>query len=208
VAGDPKADAGHGLLLVRRPPAAIARWMRRGLVAVTVTPLGTWTGITLVHDQARSAAPYDVGLEVLAARPAPLRCRPALGFFDVHGRAVVTVQPRGIRARQQWLVWEPRTGTVATPDLSPLSVRGLLAAAGASGTVREEQVAEVLRSGRGVPLDVVLAVLGLLGLPGRELLLERGAVSGQQVEPSARGVLAFDRLVAEDAENRAERSAR
>ncbi|MGL4744437.1 MAG: hypothetical protein ACRCXL_08625 [Dermatophilaceae bacterium] len=204
---DLRPTVGHGLVLVRRPPAAVSRWMRRGLVPVTVAPFGTWTGIALLHDEARSAAPYDVGLEVLAARPAPLRCRPALGFFDVHGRAVLTAQGGRLDRRQRWLVWEPGTGVVETPDLSPLRLGSLLDLAGASGRVREEQVAEVLRSSRGSPLDVVLAVLNLLALPGRELLMRQGTADAIQVEPSARGVLAFDRLVTEEAETEAERSA-
>ena len=47
----------------------------------------------------------------------------------------------------------------------------LLAAAGAQGRVREEALADVLRSGHGAPLDLLVTVLGLLGLPGRELLV-------------------------------------
>ncbi|MGL5866056.1 MAG: hypothetical protein ACRCYX_09325 [Dermatophilaceae bacterium] len=208
MASDPRPVGGHGLVLVRRPSAAVTRWMRRGLVAVTVAPLGSWTGVALIQDHARSAAPYDIGLEVLAARPASLRCRPALGFFDVRGRAVFTVQAGGLRGRQRWLIWEPGAGTVDTPDLSSLRLTTLLDLAGASGQVREEQVAEVLRSRRGSPLDVVLTVLGLLGLPGRELILRQHVAGSVQVEPSARGVLAFDRLVAEESETQAERGAR
>ncbi|MFL6168590.1 MAG: hypothetical protein ACJ711_02865, partial [Ornithinibacter sp.] len=71
MAGQVRSDDGHGLVLVRRSPAAVTRWLRRGLVSVTVAPLGTWTGVTLADDRAHSAAPYDIGLEVLAARPAP-----------------------------------------------------------------------------------------------------------------------------------------
>lgn len=181
--------------------------MRRGLVAVNVAPLGPWTGVTLAADRARSAAPYDVGLEVLAARPAPRRCRPAIGFFDVHGRAALTLHPGGLRGGQQWLVWEPGTGVVATPDLPRLRLTALLAAADATGRVREEQVGAVLRSGQGTPVDLLTAVLGLLGLPGRDLLAGRRSGTARQVEPSVRGVLAFDRLMAEEAETRAERSA-
>ena len=106
-------------MLVRRSPAAVTRWLRRGLVPVTVAPLGAWTGITLAEERARSAAPYDVGLEVLAARPAPWRTRPTIGLFDVHGRAALTVQPRGPRADIHWLVWEPRTGVVADARADP-----------------------------------------------------------------------------------------
>jgi hypothetical protein len=204
VAADAGSDAGHGLVLVRRSPAAVTRWLRRGLVAVTVAPFGAWTGVTLADDRARSAAPYDIGLEVLAARPAPWRARPTIGFFDVHGRAALTVQPGGPRASTHWLVWEPRRGVVDAPMLTRLHLPMLLAAAGAEGRVREEALAEVLRSGHGAPLDLLVTVLGLLGLPGRELLVRGHAEGASDVEPSPRGILAFDRLMAEEAAHLAE----
>ncbi|HWS58064.1 MAG TPA: hypothetical protein VN257_05950, partial [Actinotalea sp.] len=146
----------------------------------------------------------DVGLELLAARPAPRRARPALGFFDVHGRAALTVQPSGIRSQIHWMIWEPRTGIVPTPALTPLRLPMLLAAAGASGRVREEALADVLRSGAGSPVDLLVTVLGLLGLPGRDLLVTGDGEGASDVEPSVRGVLAFDRLMAEEAAHRAE----
>lgn len=201
-----RSGAGHGLVLVRRPPGALTRWLRRGLVPVTVAPLGTWTGITLAEERARSAAPYDVGLEVLAARPAPRRARPAIGLFDIHGRAALTVQPHGIRSHLHWLVWEPRRGVVPTPQLTPLRLPMLLAAAGASGRVREEALADVLRTGTGTPVDLLVTVLGLLGLPGRDLLVRGDCEGASDVEPSTRAVVAFDRLMAEEAAHRAETS--
>jgi hypothetical protein len=207
VAADPRSSTGHGLLLVRRSPGAVARWLRKGLVSATMAPLGSWTGVTLAEERARSAAPYDVGLEVLAARPAPRGSRPVIGLVDVHGRAVITVQPGGVRGGQQWLVWEPGRGVVDTPALPRLSVRTLLAAAHASGPVRAEEVGAVLRSGQGTPIDLLVTVLGLLGLPGRDLLLHGDCDGASDVQPSARGVLAFDRLVADEADHRAEWSA-
>lgn len=175
---------------------------------MTVAPFGAWTGITLAEERARSVAPYDVGLELLAARPAPRRARPALGFFDVHGRAAITVQPPGLRSHIHWLVWEPGTGVVPTPSLTPLRLPLLLSVAGASGRVREEVVAEVLRSGTGAPVDLLVTVLGLLGLPGRDLLVRGDSDGAHDVEPSLRGVMAFDRLMAEEAAHRAEVSGR
>ena len=195
-------------MLVRRSPAAVTRWLRRGLVAVTVAPLGPWTGITLADERARSAAPYDVGLEVLAARPAPWRTRPTIGFFDVHGRAALTVQPRGPRADIHWLVWEPRTGVVADPAADPAAPADApRRRRRAQGRVREEALADVLRSGHGAPLDLLVTVLGLLGLPGRELLVRGDCEGASDVEPSVRGILAFDRLMAEEAAHRAETAA-
>lgn len=179
-------------------------WLRRGLVTVTVAPLGPWAGVTLADDRAHSAPPYDVGLEVLAARPTPWRARPSIGMFDVHGRAALTVHPRGPRSRPLWLVWEPRRGVVDTPDLPRLRLPALLAAAGADGRVREEALADVLRSGHGTPLDLLLTVLGLLGLPGKELLVRGDCPGATTVEPASRGVAAFDRLVTEEASHHAD----
>ncbi|QIM21076.1 hypothetical protein G7075_07960 [Phycicoccus sp. HDW14] len=204
MAADARSGTGHGLLLVRRSPASVGRWLRKGLVAATMAPLDGWTGVTVSEHTARSAAPYDTALEVLAARPAPRGGRPVLGFFDLQGRAVVTVQPAGVRKAQQWVVWEPRTGVVETPSLPRLGVPGLLEAAGAGRSARADDVAGVLRSGDGTPLDVLVTLLGMLGLPGRELL-ERGDCSGaSDVEPSTRGVQMFDRLVADEAQHRSE----
>ena len=106
---------GHGLVLVRGSAAASARWVRRGLAAVRVCPLQGWTGVCLAEDRARAVAPYDVGLEILAARHVPTRHRPAIGLFVIDDCAVVTVQARGWRLEQRWLVWEP--GDAAQCDL-------------------------------------------------------------------------------------------
>ena len=101
-------------------------------------------------------------------------------------------------------MWEPRRGVVATPQLTRLHLPMLLAAAGAQGRVREEALADVLRSGHGAPLDLLVTVLGLLGLPGRDLLVRGDAAGASDVEPSVRGILAFDRLMAEEAAHRSE----
>ncbi len=202
VAADARPSAGHGLLLVRRPPAAVGRWLRRGLVAATVVPYGRWTAVTVAEDAARSAAPFDVALEVLAARPVPRSACPAIGMFALGGHAVVTLQPGGVRRAQHWLVWQPRTGVVETPSLPRLALGELVGAAG--GGARVQDVAGVLRAGDGEPLDVLVTVLRLLGLPGEELLVRGHPAGAADVEPGARGVLAFDRLVADEAQHRAE----
>lgn len=202
MAAGTRPGTGHGLLLVHRPTPAVSRWLRQGLVATTVVRYGPWTGVTLAEERARSAAPYDVGLEVLLARSVPRRARPALAFAELHGRAVITVQGGGLRPTQRWAVWQPGVGVVHTPSLLQLTAPDLVAAAGARVDVAE--VAAVLASGQGEPVDLLATVVQLLGLPGGPLLLRGDDDGASDVEPSARGVLAFDRLVAEEADHRAE----
>ena len=187
----------------------MTRWLRRGLVPVTVAPLGAWTGITLADERARSAAPYDVGLEVLAARPAPWRARPTIGLFDVHGRAALTVQPRRSARRHPLAgVGAAHRASSPTPQLTRLRAADApRRPPGAEGRVREEALADVLRSGHGAPVDLLVTVLGLLGLPGRDLLVRGDCEGASDVEPSVRGILAFDRLMAEEAAHRAETAA-
>ncbi len=207
MAAQAQAGAGHGLLLVHGSASVVARWLRKGLVSARLARYGEWTGVTLAEERARSAAPYDVGLEVLVSRPAPRRARPVIAFVDVRGRAAISVQGGGLRRTQRWLVWEPGTGVVPTPSLPPLSVPRLLAAARASGPVRAEEVGAVLASTRGTPVDLLVTVLGLLGLPGRDLLVDGDTEDATDVQPSFRSVAAFDRLVADETDHREEWSA-
>ena len=204
---DARSGTGHGLLLVRDAPASVARWLRKGLVSATLVRYGSWTGVTLAEERARSAAPYDIGLEVMVSRPAPRRARPVIGFLDLHGRAVVSVQSGGLRGRHEWLVWQPGTGVVETPSLPRLRLATLLSAARASGPVRAEEVGAVLHSTAGTPVDVLVTLLGLLGLPGRDLLVDGDCEGASDVQPSFRSVAAFDRLVADEADHHAEWSA-
>ena len=57
---------------------------------------------------------------------------------------------------------------------------------------------------RGRRSTSLVTVLGLLGLPGRDLLVRGDCEGASDVEPSLRSVLAFDRLMAEEASHRAE----
>ncbi len=207
MAAQAPAGAGHGLLLVHGSASVVSRWLRKGLVSATLARYGEWTGVTLAEDRARSAAPYDVGLEVMVSRPAPRRARPVIAFIDVRGRAVISVQSGGVRRSQRWLVWEPGAGVVDTPSLPRLTVPRLLSAARATGPVRAEEVGAVLASTRGTPVDLLVTVLGLLGLPGRELLVDGDTDDATDVQPTFRSVAAFDRLVADEADHREEWSA-
>ncbi len=194
--------AGHGLLLVRGGADRVARWARRGLVATHVSALDRgWTGVTLAEERSRAAAPYDIGLEMLAARPVPSGARPAIGFFVMKNRGVVSVQRKGLRRDQRWLVWEPGHGIRRAPDLPLLAPDQLIAAAGAR--TRPGAIVSTVKNPSGRPLEMLVEVIRLLGLPGEDLLLSGASAEDRLVEPTERSVRAFDALVADDAAHRA-----
>ncbi|HQH06541.1 MAG TPA: hypothetical protein PLU83_01810 [Phycicoccus sp.] len=185
--------SGHGLVLVRGHARASARWLKRGLVPVAAVELPGWTGICLTEATARTAPPYDVGLEVLAARPTPTRRRPSIGLFVIDGCAIVTVQQRGWRADQRWLVWQPGHGVRRTPDLAPLPASLITATAGSTVTAKE--VADHFSVTTGQPVDRLCGLLSLLGLPGESLLRGGAPSDAETVEPTRGSVRRFDHLV-------------
>lgn len=192
------AAPGHGLVLVRGHEKATARWLRRGLVAAATVPLPGWTGVCLTEDRARTRPPYDAGLEVLAARPLPRATRPSIGLFVVDGCAIVTVQPRGWRARQRWLVWQPGVGVRRTPELAPLPAALIVQAAGAASRVSVREVTEHFRATDGTPLARLTGLLDLLDLPGADVLRAGAGSDASVIEPRERAVRAFDALVGDD----------
>jgi hypothetical protein len=192
----PASDA-RGLLLVGGGPAAVAAWVRRGLVACHVVPLGRWTAVVPAEAASRALPPYHDAVTVLAARPVPHRLRPGLGAFTSGGRAVLTVQPRGWRGGQRWLVWEPGQGVVVAPGLVQARPDDLVRAVG-----RGRGVGAVLADPAGDAHDLLRRVMGALGLPGVDMLNDRGA--GPLVTPSTKTVSRFDARATEEARHRAE----
>jgi hypothetical protein len=166
--------------------------------------MGSWSALLPAEPDSRAQPPYDDAVAVLAARPVPGRLRPALGFFEVEDRAVVTVSPRGLRAGQRWLAWQPGAGVRRLPDLSPARIADLVGAAGR--TARPAEVARVLGDTAGTIGQVLEDLMAALGLPGVELW--RGSVDpdrpGEVVEPTDRAVQRFDARLAEEARHRAE----
>ena len=196
------AQEARGLLLVSGETGPVSTWVRRGLVACQVIPLGPWTAVVPTDSSSRAEPPYDDAVTVLAARPVPRRLRSALGFFTIDDRAVVTVQGPGWRTAVRWLVWEPGTGPVRAPGLELARPTDLLAAAGRSGDPRP--VAEVVGSREG-RADVILTdLLSVLGLPGSELVGPEVGLRGQVVAPTAQSVARFDARMAEQARHRSE----
>ena len=196
------AREARGLLLVSGGPGPVSTWLRRGLVACQVIPLGGWTAVLPIESSSRAEAPYDDAVTVLAARPVPRRLRSALGFFTIDGRAVVTVQASGWRSVVRWLVWEPGVGLVRAPDLAVARPSDLLSAAGLRGEPRA--VADVV-SGRDGRADRVLTdLISALGLPGSDLVGPAVGLRGQVVAPTAQSVARFDARMAEQARHRSE----
>ncbi|WP_457255586.1 hypothetical protein [Pedococcus sp. P5_B7] len=196
------AQEARGLLLVSGETGPVSTWVRRGLVACQVIPLGPWTAVLPIESSSRAEPPYDDAVTVLAARPVPRRLRSALGFFTIDGRAVVTVQGPGWRAAVRWLVWEPGAGLVRAPGLELARPSDLLAAAGRSGDPRA--VAEVV-GGRDGRADVIITdLLSALGLPGSDFVGPKVGLRGQVVAPTAQSVARFDARMAEQARHRSE----
>ncbi len=198
------AHGARGLLLVSGDPARVAGWVRRGLLACQVVPLGRWSAVGPAEPGSRAQPPYDDAVTVRAARPVPPRLRPALGFYEVDDRAVVTVSPRGWRSGQRWLVWQPGQGVSRLPDLEPARIADLAGAAGR--TARPAEVSRVLGDRAGTVGQVLEDLLTALDLPALELW--RGTVDADRpsevVEPTDRAVQRFDARLAEEARHRAE----
>jgi hypothetical protein len=202
----PAPDA-RGLLLVSGLPGPASGWVRRGLVACHVVPLGSWTALVPAEPTSRAEPPYDDAVGVLAGRPVPRRMRPALGFFVVAGRAVVTLQAKRWRTGTRWLVWEPGVGVARLPDLEPARPAQLATAAGAPAAVRDvaREVARAVADRSGDADRVLADLLRALRLPGRELLRpDSRSDGGHVVAPTAQAVERFDRRMSEQARHRAE----
>jgi hypothetical protein len=196
------ARAPRGLLLVRGEPARASRWVRRGLVTCDVVPRGEWTALVPAERTSRASAPYDDPVATLVGRPVPAGLRPALGFFVVDERAVVTVRTRGWRDVQRWLVWEPGSGRVPVPALDVARPPDLVAAAQAR--TGPAAVAAVVADRSGDATGWLRGLLAVLGLPGSELLDAGTSPRGQVVAPTAQAVARFESRMAEQAQHRAE----
>jgi hypothetical protein len=192
----------RGLLLVGAAAAPVTAWVRRGLVACHVVPLGRWTGLVPSEPTSRAAAPYDDPLTLLVARPLPRRLRPALGFLVVEGRAVVSVRPSGLRGQLGWVVTDPATGVVRTPGLDLARPSELAAAAGVPRMAG--RVARVLAEPAGDAVSVLTAALEVLGLPGAELIGGAPVSQGHVAAPTQQSVARFEARAAEEARHRAE----
>lgn len=201
----PDGDGRAGLLLLRGAVPDVAAWARKGVVPVTVAALEGWT-VVLGNGPSRAQPPYDDALTMLAARRVPARMRPALGFFVIDGRAVVTAQS-GPRHRRgpRWVVWDPEHGVLRPPGLPVAPPAQLVQAAG--GGSRSELV-EILRERHLDPARLLAAVTVTLGLPGGRLLVRPEEVAdlegAVEKEPDPVQVRYFDDTVRDAVELRRE----
>lgn len=196
------AHEARGLLLVSGETGPVSTWVRRGLVACQVIPLGSWTAVLPTEASSRAEPPYDDAVTVLAARPVPRRLRGALGFFTIDGRAVVTAQGAGWRSDVRWLVWEPGVGVVPAPGLEQARPADLLAATGRPGDPRA--VADVVAGRDGRADRIITDLLSVLHLPGADLVGPEVGLRGQVVAPTAQAVARFDARMSEQARHRSE----
>ncbi len=185
-------------------PEAAAAWARRGIAPLVVAPFNGWT-LVLPAGRAAARPPYDDGVRLLASRPVGLRMRPSLGFFQIGRQAVMTVHGERWRAVQRWVVWTPREALVPIADLAPARPIDLITAAGTLGADEvdhaELALRNVLRDGGADASGVLAAAMGILGLPGLEVLSGAtdpltlpGAVL---VVPKPRHARTFERLLSE-----------
>ncbi|MGB5951747.1 MAG: hypothetical protein WBG57_04420 [Ornithinimicrobium sp.] len=193
----PDGDTGAaavpvGLWLSQGRLNDVNAWAAKSVVPVLVTRMGLHTALV---PRGRSAigAPYDDAATLAAARSAPKRLAPALGFWVIDERAVITVQPAGWRRQVRWLVWDPSRGVLNPPGLAAASAAQVLSAA-RGGTRRDFD--EMLAERHHPPERLLAALVGTLGLPGAEVLLDPASAEGwarvQVHDPAAREVQYFE----------------
>lgn len=202
----PRPPAGGertGLLLLRGPFSEVAPWVRRGVVPAVVVPLEGWTAVL---PEAHSAVdpPYTDGALLAAGRHVPRKLGPALGFWLVDGRGVITVQTRGRRGIR-WVVWDPERGVVTPPGLpvaGPVTLQRL------AGAGSRQELVEILHERYIQPDRLLAAVVSVLDLPGATLLIDANRVEelpgATSVLPAPREVRYFNDAVRDAVTLRAE----
>lgn len=203
----PSALVPRGLVLLGGDPEEVTAWAARTVVPLVVAPAAAPWIVAVVAGEARVGAPYDDPALLVAGRPVPAKAGPALGFFEVDGRAVITVQGPGRRRGPRWVVWEPDLGLLRPPGLELAGPAELVRVAGADPDVRDELV-DLLHETRSRPLRMLQAVMATLSLPLARVLGEperADALDGAvRHEPQGREVDRFEDGVADSVRLRRE----
>lgn len=189
----------RGVLLVKGTPPETVAWVRRGVVAAHVVPVGQWVGVCPAESRTRAPEPYVDVVPALAGHPLRRTQRPGIGFFatrdDGGERALLTLQSGRVRAHTSWLAWSPGRGTHTLPPLPSPSIAELATAAGRPGA--KGRVLDALRDQRSGVDEWLTGLMLALGLPAVDLIL--GAPRGVAVtEPEERSVETFASLTADD----------
>lgn len=202
----PQGDHPIGLLLLGGSTREVDDWVSRHVGPLVVVPGEAWT-LVLPAGSSRVGPPYDDAATVLAARPVAAKAGPALGFFEIDGRAVVTVHGTGRRRAPAWVVWEPDVGLLRPPGLPLAGPAELARVAGRPPGVRDE-LADLLHETRARPVTMLQAVMATLELPGTRALGDpehAAAMTGAyRHEPDARQVEWFEDSVADSVRLRRE----
>jgi hypothetical protein len=205
-ASDPAEVPPTALVLLAGVRAEVASWVSRSVVPLASAPLEGWT-VALGTGRTPVGAPYDDAGMLLAARPVSPRAGPALGFFELDGRAVVTVHAAGRRTGPTWVVWEPDLGLLRPPGLELAGPAEITRTAGAPAEVRDELV-DLLHEKHARPVTMLQAVMATLGLPGVRLLADPARVDrlpgATRHTPSGRQVSWFEDAVADSVRLRRE----
>ncbi len=170
-------------------------WAAKSVVPVVVARLGLHT-VLVPRGLSAVGAPYDDAAMMCAARPVPLRVAPALGFWVIDDRAVLTVYGTDWRRTIRWVIWDPELGMLRPPGVQIATPDQVVRAAG--GGVTSELI-EILAERHHPPQRLLSAVVSLLGLPGADVLLTPEVVQGwskaTRHEPEARQVDIFEDAV-------------
>ncbi|GGK61222.1 hypothetical protein [Ornithinimicrobium pekingense] len=199
-------DTPTGLLLLGGSRREVDAWVAKHVAPLVVAPVKGWTLVAAVGSSS-VGAPYDDAATVLAARPVPVKAGPALGFFEIDGRAVLTLHGTGRRRNPTWVVWEPDHGLLRPPGLELAGPAELVRTAGRPSSTRDELV-DLLHETQARPVMMLQAVMATLELPGTRLLtdplLARELPEAVLHEPDARQVGWFEDSVADSVRLRRE----
>lgn len=161
-----RPPVAHGLWLTRGSFADSCSWAEHAVVPTVVVPQ---SGRSLVSPRGgpKASPPYVDAALLSAARVVPRGLAPAIGFWVIQDRAVLTVRNPGWREQTRWVVWDPELGVMRTPGLPRASTQQVVAAAG-HGSRRE--LREMFAETQHQPVRLLSAVMSILSVPGAGVL--------------------------------------
>lgn len=164
----PRPAVPHGLWLTRGPFSDACSWAERAVVSTVAVP---HQGRTLLTPRGgpKVSAPYEDAALLSAARVVPKTLAPAIGFWVIKDRAVLTVRNPGWRETTRWVVWDPELGVLRAPGLPRASTQQVVAAAG-HGSRRE--LREMFAETQHEPVRLLCAVMAILSVPGAKVLTD------------------------------------